>query len=80
MSAPWTYAGYRHAVLGLGSADDLVREFALVETGAGLDEWLGHAEAEAWSQGGGGGDMPEEWTGYHARALGELRAAVEAAS
>lgn len=79
MTAPrWTYEGYWHAVLGVGSADDVVRDFALVDPGPGLDEWLDDAEVEAWAQGGEVGDLPEEWTGYHARALGELRATLEA--
>ena len=79
MSAPrWTYEGYWTAVLGPFSADDVVCEFDLVDPGPGLDVWLCHAEVEAWAQGGEVGDLPEEWTGYHARALGELRAALEA--
>jgi hypothetical protein len=76
----WTYDGYWAAVLGASrTAGEVVREFDLVggdDGERGLDEWLGHSEAEAWSQGAEGGDLPEEWVGYHARALRELGDAV----
>jgi hypothetical protein len=77
---PWTYEGYWSAVLGAyRDADGVVHEFALVAEG--LDEWLGVAEAEAWNRGGGKHDeLPEEWRGFHTRALAELTSAAEAAA
>lgn len=73
----WDYEGYWNVVLGANrSPGDVIREFDLVAQG--LDEWLGHAESEAWSAGGEGGEMPAEWGTFHARALRELGAAVEA--
>jgi hypothetical protein len=78
----WSYEGYWNAVLGANrDAADVVREFEL--EARGLDEWLGHAEAEAWALGYGrdgavrGGDMPSEWAEYHTSALAALRRAAE---
>ena len=49
---PWTYEGYRRAVIGDRSPLELVQEFDLdTSDQPGLDEWLGHAEAEAWRVG-----------------------------
>lgn len=76
----WTFEGYWNTVLGANrNATDVVRELELDPSDArGLDEWLGKAESEAWTVGGFAGQpYPEEWTGYHARALEAL---VEAAS
>lgn len=73
----WTFEGYWNVVLGASrSAEDVVQDFKL-EGDDGLDEWLGTAEADAWAMGGEQGDLPEEWGGYHARALDELRAEVQ---
>lgn len=69
----WTYEGYWNAVLGANrSASDVVSEFEL-NTGdrRGLDEWLGQAEGEALAI-GGLGELPEEWSDYHERALNAL--------
>lgn len=74
----WTYDGYWHAVLGSVSPLALVAEHCLVADG--LDGWLGKAETEAWAQGGDPGPLPEEWAGFHARALAELMRAVEVQS
>jgi hypothetical protein len=76
--APWTYDDYWATVLGPNSdAGGIVRAFDLVPSG--LDEWLGYAEAEAWSADGHRGEpIPEQWAGFHARALGELSEAAEA--
>lgn len=79
---PWTYEGYWAQVLGANrDASDVVREFALV-TAAGLDEWLGGAEADAWAAGGRGkqADLPEEWDAFHTRALAEIEAALARAA
>ena len=70
----WTFDGYWRTVLGLGSAADIATEFDLAVDG--LDEWLGHAEAEAWAMGGEDGDLPEAWAGFHARALEALQDAI----
>lgn len=70
----WTFEGYWNTVLGTGTAAQVVREHELVA--AGLDEWLGTAEAEAWSAGGRGGPLPDEWSSFHARALTALQAAL----
>ena len=76
-TATWDYEGYWNTVLGVGNASRIVRESDLSGgTERDLDEWLGHAEAEAWASGGRGGDLPEEWSSYHERALAAL---VEAA-
>jgi hypothetical protein len=75
-SAGWTYEGYWSAVLGANrSAADVVREFALVP--AGLDEWLGTAEAEAAAMGNLHG-VPDAWGGFHGRAIDALAKAFEA--
>ena len=77
MALTWTYEGYWNAVLGVGSAQDVVREFDL--SAAGVDEWLGTAESESWAAGNGkAGELPEEWTGFHGRALAELKNAMVA--
>lgn len=69
----WTYGGYVASVLGVSGADGAVLEHDLdTSDRRGLDEWLGVAEVEAWRVGGLGGDLPEEWAGFHARALDEL--------
>jgi len=70
----WTYEGYWNAVLGANrSVRDVIREFDLDPLDRrGLDEWLGHAEAEAWRVGGGRGRVPAEWDQFHERALYEL--------
>ena len=83
MGTTWDFDGYWNTVLGASrNAADVVREFALTdEPAAGpgsLDEWLGNAEGEAWSAGGTGGDMPDEWAGFHAKALAQLKSACEA--
>lgn len=77
----WTYEGYWNAVLGAHrTAADVVRDFEVsISEARGLDDWLGRAEAEAWSQGGcaapvGAREMPVEWADHHARAIVELRA------
>jgi hypothetical protein len=72
-SKPWDYEGYWNAVLGASrDADDVCREFDLDPSDRrGMDEWLGVAESEAWSQ-CGEGDMPSEWTEHHTKALDEL--------
>lgn len=76
----WDYEGYWQTVLGADRTPTrVVAEFSLVA--AGLDEWLGTAEAEAWSAGGGrAADLPAEWTAHHARALRELQRAVSEAA
>lgn len=70
----WTFEGYWNAVLGANrSAEDVIREFDLdASDRRGLDEWLGHAEAEAWRVGGQGGTLPAEWTAHHDKALDAL--------
>lgn len=79
MTTVWDFEGYWNAVLGSGNATNVVREHELVGAD-GLDEWLGTAEAEAWAMGGGDAlEIPEEWTGFHARALSDLTAAAVAA-
>ena len=78
MSKTWDFEGYWNTVLGANRiADDVVREFALTADRRGLDEWLGHAEAEALAV-GGESTVPEEWTGFHARALEALCAVTGA--
>jgi hypothetical protein len=71
----WTYEGFWNTVLSIGNAAQVVREFEF-ETDADLDEWLGHAESEAWAVGAQGGEMPASWAGYHRKALAELQAAI----
>lgn len=77
----WNYEGYWNAVLGATrTADDVVAEFELVGgTRAQLDEWLDSAEAESWAMGAenNGKDLPDEWGGFHTRALAELADAAE---
>jgi hypothetical protein len=70
----WSYEGYWNTVLGANrSADDVVREFDLDPTDhRGVDEWLGHAEAEACREGGIVVCPPASWDGYHAKALDAL--------
>ncbi len=76
MSA-WTFKGYWNTVLGATrTAADVVNEFDLTGDERGLDEWLGTAEAAAWSAGGHRGDLPEEWSLHHTCALAELVAAA----
>ena len=44
----------------------LCGEFALAASDASdLGEWLGQAESVAWAEGGAGGELPEEWAGFH---------------
>lgn len=76
MTTTWTFDGYWNTVLGANRAvDDVLREFDLTATDRrGLDEWLGHAE-EAALAAGGLTDVPEEWAGFHERALDALCAA-----
>ena len=78
--ATWDFDGYWNAVLGAERTPGrVIGEFELEPADRrGLDEWLGHAEVEAWRVGGEGGDLPEEWAVHHARALAAL-CAVEAA-
>ena len=78
----WEYDGYWAVVLGdHRSAADVIAEFDLAgATRVALDEWLGHAEAAAWSEGGEGGDYPPEWDAHHTTALADLVTASEAAS
>lgn len=38
MSEPWTFERYWRSVLGLGGAEEVVREHSLIPDG--LDEWL----------------------------------------
>lgn len=72
MSA-WTAEGYWHAVLGQTTPAQVVREYNLTPSDRrGVDEWLGGAEVAAWQAGAEGGEMPEEWAGFHARALDRL--------
>jgi hypothetical protein len=73
----WTYDGYWAAVLGACRGPAMVLfEFGLdAKDRRGLDEWLGEEEAEAWRVGGHGGELPEEWSTYHAQALAALEAA-----
>jgi hypothetical protein len=61
-------------------ASDVVNEFALTADKRALDEWLGEAEAAAWSAGAAGGELPDTWQAYHQRALTELLEAAEALS
>lgn len=73
-SAPrWSYEGYWNVVLSSNrNAADVIAEFDLDPSDRrGLDEWLGHAE-EAAREAGGLPQIPEEWAGYHARALAAL--------
>mgnify|MGYP003437090669 FL=1 len=72
----WTYEGYRSTVLGAhATPDSLASEFDLdLSDRRGLDEWLGTAESEAWAVGGQPGAIPDEWAGFHAKALDELHA------
>jgi len=77
VSARWDFGGYWTSVLGVQDAAGVVRESGLVPSDRrGLDEWLGTAEAESWRVGGLGGDLPEEWSDHHAKAL-DMLAAVE---
>jgi hypothetical protein len=70
----WTYEGYWNTVLGADRmADDVCREFRLdPRDRRTLDDWLCRAEAEAWAQGGGEGEIPAEWWEHHCLALDEL--------
>jgi len=80
MSANWTFEGYWNVVLGTGrNPSDVVREFDLdITDRAGLDEWLGSAEAEAWAMGGNDHPVPVEWVEYHERALSLLAGTCQA--
>lgn len=65
---------YWSALFGDRSAEDLVAEFGLVvDTRAGLDEWLGTCEAEAARQ---GLDLNEVQPAWRARALDAIEAAI----
>ena len=70
----WTYEGYFSTVLGAHSnRESLASDFDLdLSNRSGLDQWLGNAESEAWAIGGQPGDIPEEWTDFHAKALDYL--------
>jgi hypothetical protein len=72
LKSPWTYEGYWNAVIGdRRTAESTVAEFDLDPTDRrGLDEWLGLAEVE--SARAGRIEIPEEWSGFHAKALDEL--------
>jgi hypothetical protein len=76
----WTYQGYWNTVIGAHrTAASAAREFDLVSGDfRGFSEWLGEAESTAWSAGGKGAPMPEEWSGFHKRAAEELQAATAA--
>lgn len=65
-----SYGEYCQQVFNGRSAAETVRDFGLVLEG--LDEWLGVAESDACS-----GDVPEEWSDHHTRALAELVTAIE---
>lgn len=73
----WTYEGYWNAVLGNArSAHAVVEEFELdTDDERGVDEWLGLAESEAWIEVSDGGERPEEWLRFYAKALAELLSA-----
>ncbi len=73
MATAWTYEGYWATVLGAHrDAATVVADFELTPSDRrGLDEWLGSAEVEAWRV-GGEGELPDEWTDHHTRALAEL--------
>lgn len=73
MSTTWTYEGYWTAVIGALTTGHAAGEFGLDPSDVrGLDEWLGLAEAEAWRVGGDGGELPESWAEFHARALAAM--------
>lgn len=65
----WTFEGYWNTVLSPSRGwVGLARDFDLdLSDERGLDEWLGTAEEAAASA--GGISIPEEWAGFHAKAL-----------
>ena len=78
---PWTYEDYWNIVMGpYRSAADVSREFDLSSSptqGHGsIDEWLGHAEVEAWTVGDNEAPLPKEWADFHARAVETLMATL----
>lgn len=84
-STKWTAEGYWNTVLGVGCADEIASEFDLTPDPDGilyrnpdgtLDAWLYRAEAEAWAQGGEGGEQPAEWAAFHLDALARLTEAA----
>lgn len=67
---------YWSTLFGDRSAETLVTEFGLVETGQGLSEWVGSCEAEATAAGATGLDkIPGPW---RADMLREISEAIEA--
>jgi hypothetical protein len=66
---------YWNLVLGARDADTVVAEFGLTSDRRGLDEWLGHGEAEAIRQSGGEISL-DDLAPHHAAALDELEAAA----
>lgn len=85
-----TFERYWAIVLGELDAAGVVDDCALVDAlsvGSGapgdrieLDEWLGVAEAAAWTDEARlSGPVPDEWTAHHVKALDMLCAAVEKA-
>jgi hypothetical protein len=75
----WTFEGYWNTVLGANrNAAQVVAEFGLNQTGMDLEKWLGKAEAEAWTMGGGKrAHYPREWADFYLQALKALEAAIE---
>jgi hypothetical protein len=82
-TAIWTYDQYLAAVLPQGVAAT-VAEHDLADghqigRNDGLDDWLDQSEDTTWREDlSMKGDRPEEWCGFHRRALAELIAAIEA--
>lgn len=81
MSAPWTYEGYWHAVMGLGDARTVAQDHLLptgdLLTADAIDNWLDAVSYDAWVEGSDRDDpRPDEWAGFQRRAVEELVAAV----
>lgn len=81
MAKPWTYEGYWQAVLGRGSAAQVVADYGLdPRDRVGLSEWLGQCESDSLSMGltdrAEREAASEEWEarGFHAKALADLLA------
>ncbi len=73
------YSAYWSAVFDVRCAETVLKEFDLLASDhLALDLWIGHAEADAWDE-VGEGDIPDEWSAFHARALEELSDASKAA-
>jgi hypothetical protein len=69
----WDFEGYWNVVFGSLTPAEVVRDFDLEQDDrAGLDEWIGNCEAEAWHVGGQSGAVPVEWAAFHKRALLKL--------